>query len=88
MPNSSQWCPATGWGAVVITKTQEVPHHIGEEILYSEGIQALEQTAQGAHGVSLSEVIPKPSACVPVSPALGALALGSDWMTSRGPFQL
>lgn len=41
------------------TKTQEVSHQHEEEILCTQGIQELEQAAQGGHGVSLSGDIPK-----------------------------
>ncbi|KAJ7415041.1 hypothetical protein WISP_80048 [Willisornis vidua] len=49
--------------------------------------RALEQAAQGGHGVSLSGDIPNPPGFILVSPALGdpALAGEFDYMISRGP---
>lgn len=41
--------------------------------------RALEQAAQGDHGVSLSEDIQNPPELIPVSPALGDPALPGSW---------
>lgn len=43
------------------------------------GGRALEEAAQGVHGVSLSEDIQTPPGRVPVSPALGVPALPGSW---------
>jgi len=60
-----------------------------QELLPSEGDGALEQTAHGGCGVSLSGDIQDPPGQGLVQPAVGvpALAGGLDQMTHRGPFQ-
>jgi len=79
-PNSFQWCPATGQGAMGTNLSTEVLSEHEEELLPSEGDGALEQAAQGGYEISFSGDIQDPPGQGPVHPALGdpALAGGLD----------
>ena len=71
------------------TEAEEVPAEHEEELLASEGDEALAQAAQEGCGVSFSGDIQDPPGRGPVWPAAGdpASAGGLDWVTHRGPFQ-
>lgn len=60
--------------------TQEVLLNVGKNFFALRvGGRALEGTAQGDHGVSLSEDIQNPPELIPVSAALGDPALPGRW---------
>jgi len=70
-PDSFQWCPETGQGAMAQTEAQEVPAEYEEEFLHSEGDRALAQAAQGGCGVSFSGDIPALPGQGPLQPTVG-----------------
>ncbi|PKU27147.1 zinc finger protein ubi-d4 [Limosa lapponica baueri] len=57
-PDPSQWCPVTGQRAQ--TGPWEIPSQHEEELLYVEGVRALEEAAGRDDGVSFSGEIPNP----------------------------
>lgn len=82
------WRSATGQGEVAINKNRSCCTPDSEKELYVEDGGALEPAAQGGRGLSLSRHIQDLPATVPVSPALGGIALAWGWIRgSQGPLQ-
>jgi len=76
--DSFQWCPRQDKGQWAQTEAEEVPSEHKEELLHSEGDEALEQADQRGCGVSFSGDIEDPPGQDPVQPAVGDPASADD----------
>lgn len=86
LPDSLQWCSVIGQGTMGITKTQEVPSQVEEELLPFEESRALEELPrESVESPPLKNSKPTwGHSCVTCSRYLGREL---DKMISRDPFQ-